>query len=132
MEEVKKLDPETKDFKETPIIEDIRGAAGLDTKDDSFDIELLMHINALILSLVQIGVGKPIYVTAETKWEDYMDNDAEGEVNDFFPLAMTYIFIRTKLVFDPPSATTKESMEKSAKEFFWRLGVGYNAVGGGT
>lgn len=117
---------------ETKVLVDMRENLGLDKDDESFDSEILMHVNASMQSLAQIGATRPMIVTKATIWNEIIQPELEPEENLGAPMVMLYLFIKTKLLFDPPSATTRTSMEESAKEMFWRLGVAYNEPGGGT
>lgn len=106
---------------ETSILKSVRSAVGLDAEDSSFDLELLMHINGSIMILHQNGIGMPIQVEdAEAVWEDFK-NPMQADANSMFSAAKTFIFIKTKILFDPPPPSTIKYMAEAADEYLWRL-----------
>lgn len=79
-----------------------------------------MIINSITPILGQMGIGPSngyIVKSKEDKWSDYISNsdvNLEGVKN--------YIFIKTKLIFDPPTnSTTIESFNKVLLELEWRM-----------
>ena len=106
---------------ETSILKSVRSAVGLDAEDSSFDLELLMHINGSIMILHQNGIGIPIQVEDEDAvWEDFK-NPMQADANSMFSAAKTFIFIKTKILFDPPPPSTIKYMAEAADEYLWRL-----------
>ena len=106
---------------ETSILKSVRSAVGLDAEDSSFDLELLMHINGSIMILHQNGIGMPIQVEDEDAvWEDFK-NPMQADANPMFSAAKTFIFIKTKILFDPPPPSTIKYMSETADEYLWRL-----------
>lgn len=85
----------------------------------SFDSEIMMHINSSIFKLFDFGVVKDqkFRVTGENeKWSDLLSDE------DNLEAAKEYIFINTKLIFDPPqSSFVVETLKEIAKEDAWRL-----------
>lgn len=106
---------------EASILKSVRSAVGLDEEDSSFDSELLMHINGSIMILHQNGIGMPIHVEdVDTVWEDFK-NPMQADANSMFSAAKTFIFIKTKILFDPPPPSTVKYMSEAADEYLWRL-----------
>lgn len=106
---------------ETSILKSVRSAVGLDAEDSSFDLELLMHINGSIMILHQNGIGMPIHVEdEEAVWDDFK-NPMQADANPMFSAAKTFIFIKTKILFDPPPPSTIKYMAEAADEYLWRL-----------
>ena len=106
------------------ILDTVRGAMGLVADDTSFDSELIIHINSNLATLYQNGVGLPITVEDSTAlWSDLKD---ESKNNDMFEQIKTYIFLRTKLLFDPPPPSTAKYMDEAATELLWRLRCHYD------
>lgn len=103
------------------ILKTVRGALGLDADDNSFDFELLLHINNALAVLNQNGVGVPLTVTDETEvWIDIQDvRQVEG--NMLFQSVKQYVFLKTKILFDPPPPSTVKYMDEAATELLWRL-----------
>lgn len=108
------------------ILETVRGALGLDVKDSSFDNEIVVHINSAIATLNQNGVGLPIVVTDDTQlWEEFKD-PAQAISNLMFEQSKMYVFIRTKILFDPPPPSNIKYMAEAAEETLWRLRETYD------
>ena len=106
------------------ILDTVRGAIGLVADDTSFDSELIIHINSNLSTLYQNGVGLPIVVEDSTAlWSDLKD---DSKNNDMFEQIKTYIFLRTKLLFDPPPPSTAKYMDAAATELLWRLRCHYD------
>lgn len=106
---------------ETSILKSVRSAVGLDAEDSSFDSELLMHINGSVMILHQNGIGMPIHVEdEEAVWDDFK-NPLQADANSMLSAAKTFIFIKTKILFDPPPPSTIKYMAEAADEYLWRL-----------
>ena len=86
-----------------------------------FDPDLIMAINTYLSVLtIQLGVGpeQGFYVTGKNEtWQDLLGNDYMK-----FIAAKSYIMLRAKLQFDPPSnSTIVEEYNKEIAELEWRL-----------
>ena len=102
------------------ILNTIKKLLGIDSDDDSFDVDIMAIVNSIIPALSQMGVGPKngfIITSPEDEWEDYIkDSDINLEG------VKTYLYLRTKLIFDPPSnSTVIESFNKSISELEWRM-----------
>lgn len=111
---------------EIPVIDSILNSVkkllGIEPDYVDFDLEILIHINAAILTLSQLGVGSypPYQVTSNLDtYVDYL-----GEDSPEIPLVRTYLFYKTKLGFDPPQGSiVAESIKEMIEEIEWRLNV---------
>lgn len=102
------------------ILDSIKKLLGIDELDDSFDTDIIIHINSIIPILSQMGIGPQngfIVTTNEQKWSDYITDQTinlEG--------VKTYIYLKTKLIFDPPTnATIINAINKTLAELEWRM-----------
>lgn len=102
------------------ILDTIKKLLGIDPDDDSFDLDIIVIINSITPILSQMGIGPSngyIVTSKEDKWSDYIKDNTinlEGVKN--------YIFIKTKLIFDPPpNSTTIDSFNKILNELEWRM-----------
>ena len=112
---------------EESILKSVRSALGLPIDDDSFDSELVLHINSALGVLNQNGVGKTVIVTDDTqKWDDFKDV-AQENGNKLFPLVQLYVFVKTKLLFDPPPPSNVQYVASASEENLWRLREEYAA-----
>lgn len=112
------------------ILNDIKKLLGIDASDDSFDKDIILIINSIIPALSQMGIGPAsgfIVLSAEDKWSDYLVEiwdtihlNALTAIN--YEGVKTYIYLRTKLIFDPPtSSTVIEAINNNIKELEWRM-----------
>lgn len=109
------------------ILKSVRSALGLPIDDDSFDSELVLHINSALGVLNQNGVGKTVIVTDDTqKWEDFKDIE-QTKGNKLFLLVQMYVFVKTKLLFDPPPPSNVQYVSTASEENLWRLREEYAA-----
>lgn len=105
------------------ILDSVKKKCGIESDYDQFDDgDLIDHINSVFSDLNQLGVGpadgffiSDSYVT----WSDYLVEDANK-----LQSVKTYMFLRIKLIFDPPTtAAVLESYQKQIDKFEWRLNV---------
>lgn len=106
------------------ILITLKAMLGIQPDDTAFDMELIVHINSIISILRQLGVSGGEHPTnfiagPKEKWGDVFPN-ARME------LIKTFMYIRLRLLFDPPSSSaTASAFENMAKEYEWRLNVEY-------
>lgn len=103
------------------ILETIKKLIGIDKDYGVFDLDLITAINSSFMILNQLGVGpaRPFSIrNSSATWSDFFQDD------ETFELAKTYIYLRTKLLFDPPtSGVLHEAVERQISEFEWRMKV---------
>lgn len=122
MDEVEEVAPVTS------ILKGVRAALGLGIDDTSFDHELYMHINAALGTLVQNGVIKPLVVTSVVEvWDDLKDLE-NMEYDYMFEQVKLFVFVKTKILFDPPPPSTAKYMDEYATELLWRLRESYDVT----
>ena len=102
------------------ILNNIKKLLGIDSEDDSFDVDIKAMINSTIPSLAQMGIGPPngfIVTSIDDKWTDWINPttiNLEG--------VKTYLYLKTKLVFDPPTnSTVIDAFNKNLAELEWRM-----------
>ncbi len=103
------------------ILTSIKKLLGIGEEYTHFDADIIMHINSVFSDLTQIGVGAAEGFSisdANMTWRDYIEDDpAIANVKQ-------YIFIKVKLVFDPPTnSSVLAAMERTADKLEWRLNV---------
>lgn len=103
------------------ILNTIKKLIGTDIDYGVFDIDLVVAINSAFMILNQLGVGpdKPFSITGPNEtWKDFFGEE------EIFALAKSYIYLRTKLLFDPPaSGVLHEAVERQISEFEWRIHI---------
>lgn len=104
------------------ILLTIKKMLGISEEYHAFDIDILTNINAVFLTLNQLGVGPtmPYHITGEDEtWQDFL-----GDQNDILAGIQTYVYQRVRLMFDPPTNSfLVDSMRKQIEEFEWRFNV---------
>jgi hypothetical protein len=92
----------------------------------AFDVDIIMHINSVFSTLNQLGIGPEIgfmVEDADAEWDSFLLGDTR--LNS----VKTYVFLRVKLLFDPPSTSLHiAAMEKQIQELEWRLNVSREAT----
>lgn len=110
---------------EESILTTIKKLLGLDESYEAFDTDIIVAINTALMALVQIGVGPKngfIIEDDAATWKDFLGSDS----NDL-EAAKSYVFIKARLMFDPPSSSVVvEAYNKAAAECEWRLNVQRN------
>ena len=103
------------------IFNSVKKVVGLLGDDDSFDEDILLHINSVVSTLRQLGLSIPsdFYVRDDVQtWRDLL-----GEFRDL-DLVKSYMTMKVRLMFDPPSSSFGlKSMEEMVKEYEWRINV---------
>ena len=104
---------------EGPILSSVKELLGISYEDESFDFEILMHINATLAILFQIGVeeaGDTPVIDITTTWRELFGDRTDLE------MVKTYIYFKVKSMFDPPTNSAGlESLNRVMKEFEWRI-----------
>lgn len=106
---------------EESILTSIKKLLGITKECTDFDTDIIIHINTAFLNLKQIGVGpsEGFRITdADTTWEEYTQDSEK------FDAVKTYIYLKVKLIFDPPlNSSILEANKQTISELEWRLNV---------
>ena len=106
---------------EDSILHDVKQMVGQEWDDLTYDLDIKTHINATFLELQQIGVGPAggFEIDDEnTLWDAYLG------ANKNLNAVKSYIYIRVRLLFDPPTNSfLVESLQKQIDKLEWRLMV---------
>ena len=104
------------------ILQTIRRMIGPSILDNEFDLDLVVHINSVLFDLNELGVGpkEGFVITGETEtWADFLGEDAKN-----LEAVKTFIFLKVKMIFDPPTVGgVINAYEKLIKEYEWRINV---------
>lgn len=103
------------------ILNSVKKMLGIEVDAKEFDDELIILINSVLGICFQLGVGPkdaPFTITGDSEnWTDFIQDDEIESVK-------TYVFIKVKLLFDPPSSSfVLASYKELAQEFEWRCNV---------
>ena len=102
------------------ILGSVKKAIGPSESYDYFEPDLITHINSVFVILAQLGVG-PVNgyaITSEDDlWTDFLP------ANDLrFNAAKTYMILKVRKIFDPPSnGTMAQAMDALIAEYEYRL-----------
>ena len=97
------------------ILEDTKKAIGIMPGYDAFDDQILMHINTARMDLAQLGTKCGVTIEKDTGWQVFDEIADEAAIK-------SYIAMKVKLIFDPPSNSFLVSAyQKLIEEAAWRL-----------
>ena len=112
------------------ILNTIKKMLGISTEDTSFDTDIITDINSVFSILAQLGVGPDegfVIVDKTSKWSDFIDF-TDNQLHQL----KSYVYIKVRLLFDPPTSTIHvEALKQLANEFEWRLNVAAERKRGG-
>lgn len=101
------------------ILTSTKKLIGLTEDDATFDTDIMIHINTALSFLCQLGVGPTNGFRIHDKsatWTEFLGDDPRLDS------AKDYVYLKTKLVFDPPTSSAAiQSMESMIDEIEWRL-----------
>lgn len=104
---------------EDSILSTIKKMLGLDDNYTPFDRDVMVFINAAMMTLQQIGVGPVrgfVVTDFEQTWGDFLPQDKMLEA------VKTYVYLCVKMMFDPPSNSyVMDAMKQQKEELEWRL-----------
>lgn len=106
---------------EESILITIKKMLGMEPGYTHFDQDIINHINTVLMTLTQIGVGPEegfIIKDDKATWEEYLSDSLK------FQAVKTYIYAKVRLVFDPPQSSTHiEVLKQTIAECEWRLNL---------
>lgn len=103
------------------ILTSIKKLLGIAEDYEHFDVDIIMCINSAFSTLSQLGVGPVngfLISDKSSKWDDFASATNISNIEN----AKMYVYLKTRLIFDPPSSgIVTESISSSIKELEWRL-----------
>jgi hypothetical protein len=107
---------------ETSILTSTKNVLGIAEDYTVFDLDIITHINTAFSTLTQLGVGPANGFMIEDEvavWDDFIPMD------DFqYNSVKTYVFLRVRLLFDPPQTSYLiAATQKQIEELEWRLNI---------
>lgn len=103
------------------ILNSVKKMLGIESDVTDFDTDLIININSAIFVLTQNGIGPSsgYFITDESDiYENFLGKDRKEIYN---PVGM-YLFVSTKIKFDPPSSSiVMEALKETKRELEWRL-----------
>jgi hypothetical protein len=102
------------------ILDDIKQMLGIPPIETAFDVDIINNINMAFGKLTQLGVGPAVGFQITSKLNQWAEFYTDPRLNG----VTTFVFLQTKLAFDPPgTGFATEAMERQIKELEYRLNV---------
>ena len=101
------------------ILTSIKKLLGIAEEYEHFDNDIIMHINSVFTILNQLGVGptEGFFIEDDSStWDEFIEDLTKLQA------VKSYVFMKVKLLFDPPtSSAVTDSYNRLITEFEWRL-----------
>ena len=106
---------------EASILTSTKKILGIAEDYTVWDLDIITHINSAFSDLTQLGVGPVAGFMIEDStavWTDFLVDDLQ--LNS----VKTYIYLRVKLLFDPPTTSyAVTAMQEQIEKLEWRLNI---------
>lgn len=105
------------------ILKDIKKMIGPSEIYDQFNTDLIININSVFTILQQMGVGPKTgfaITTGEETWDDFIEGIEESNI---FQMVKSYMYLKVRMQFDPPTGSVASAFQEQIKEYEWRLNV---------
>jgi len=103
------------------ILDTIKAMLGIPSVDTAFDTDIIVNINSTFMVLNQLGIGPASVFSIEDKdtlWTAFLTDPT------VYSAVKTYIYLKVKQTFDPPSSSyVVESIKNQIVELEFRLMV---------
>lgn len=102
------------------ILTSIKKLLGIPEEYEAYDPDIIIHINTFLTRLYQVGVGVPNFfiVDKTATWDQFLVDEAK------YQQAKTYVYLRVRMLFDPPqSGAASEAFKENINELEWLLFV---------
>lgn len=110
---------------EQSILKSIKKILGVGLDDDSFDFDIITHINSAFSNLHDLGVGSPLGFVIEddtANWSGIFEKPEEQKT--MLAYMRTYVYLKVRLLFDPPGTSfLLDAINKQIQEIEWRISV---------
>lgn len=111
---------------ESSILKSTKKILGIAEDYTVFDLDITTHINTVLSTLTQLGIG-PIegfmIEDADAEWEDFIKDDNR------YNSVKSYVFLKVRQLFDPPTTSYLiTAVEKQIEELEWRLNTNREAT----
>lgn len=115
------MDEDGNKSEQESILTSVKKLLGIMEECAEFDSDIIMNINSAINTLFQLGVGKEGFMinSKEDTYEDLL-----GELTPMFQNVKMYLFLKTRLGFDPPQTQALiTSTKEMISELEWRIQI---------
>lgn len=102
------------------ILTSIKKLLGITEEYEQFDQDIIIHINTVLVTLNQLGVGPAEgfnVADKEDTWADFLGDNMLLQGN-----VITFVYLSVKMLFDPSlSSAVLAATERQIKELEWRI-----------
>lgn len=112
------------------ILASVKKFIGFSADYTPFDDDILFQINSCIATLTQVGPdlsGDFVVAGYNETWDDFyelIDTENNGFNRTTFEMVKNYIFIKSRIVFDPPTSSfVLDALKQKAEELEWRISI---------
>ena len=105
------------------ILTSVKKLIGISEDYNHFDTDLIMHINSVFMVLLQMGVGPEEGFAIEDDiavWTDFVES------GPLLSMVRSYMYLKVRMLFDPPSGAAAEPIARILEEYEWRISVAVN------
>lgn len=102
------------------ILTSVKKLLGITEEYTHFDDDIIMHINAVLFTLFQLGVGDEPYTIEDDSatWQEFCPDINKLEA------IRPYVYLKVRMAFDPPTATAAmEAAKNLISEYEFRINV---------
>ena len=103
------------------ILISIKKLLGIPEIDTSFDADIILHINTVLMIVTQEWHNQKSFMITDSSatWADFI-----GDNNIDYEGLKSLVYLRVRLLFDPPNNSfVIQSMNEQIKELEWRMYV---------
>ena len=101
------------------ILTSMKQMLGIPAADTAFDVELIVQINTVFMTLNQLGIGPEegfVISNATPVWTDFLEDPIK------YSAVGSLMYLRLRLIFDPPGTSyLQDSIRSQIAEYEWRL-----------
>ena|SRR5918993_5265999 len=112
---------------EQSILKSTKKVLQIGPDDESFDLDILTHINSAFSTLHDVGAGPVDGFAIEddsVEWATFLADDVV-----ILSSVKTFVFLHTRVLFDPPATSfLLEAYAKQMQEALWRISARYEAT----
>lgn len=101
------------------ILTKVKKMLSIESSTTEFDVDIISHVNSAFFTLFELGIGPntPFSIDDTTTWASFETNVPKQVV-------LNYIFLKTRLVFDPPtSSQVLEAYKDRISELEFRMNI---------
>jgi hypothetical protein len=107
---------------DTSILQSTKKILGIPAADESFDLDVVTHINAAFSTLTDLGLGAVtgfvIDDTGDEEWDDFITGLSPVQLSR----VKTFVYLSVRLAFDPPQTSFGiNALQEQIREHQWRL-----------